>query len=67
MIKYTFLALLVVAVVYFVPLMIIWSLNTLFPVLEIPYTFETWAATAILSSFFNYEFNSEINYEYKGK
>lgn len=26
------------------PLVGIWSLNTLFPVLSIPYTWETWAA-----------------------
>ena len=26
------------------PLLGIWSLNTLFPVLAIPYTWETWAA-----------------------
>jgi hypothetical protein len=32
------------------PLATIWSLNTLFPVLAIPYTWETWlAATLILS------------------
>jgi len=36
----TLIALLVV----FGPLLGIWSLNTLFPVLAIPYTWETWAA-----------------------
>jgi hypothetical protein len=30
------------------PLLGIWSLNTLFPVLAIPYTWETWAAFAML-------------------
>ena len=30
------------------PLLGIWSLNTLFPVLTIPYTWETWAAFALL-------------------
>lgn len=30
------------------PLLGIWSLNTLFPVLNIPFTLETWAAFAIL-------------------
>jgi hypothetical protein len=30
------------------PLLGIWSLNTLFPVLHIPFTLETWAAFAIL-------------------
>lgn len=37
-------------IVIFVPLATIWSLNTLFPILAIPYTFETWLATAILGS-----------------
>ena len=31
------------------PLLTIWSLNTLFPVLAIPYTLQTWAAAAILA------------------
>ena len=30
------------------PIETIWALNTLFPVLTIPYTLETWAATVIL-------------------
>jgi len=32
------------------PLLILWSLNTLFPVVHIPYTWETWAAAFILSA-----------------
>jgi len=32
------------------PFLTIWSLNTLFPVLEIPYTFETWSATILLTA-----------------
>ena len=32
------------------PLLAIWSLNTLFPVLAIPYSVETWFATAIVVS-----------------
>ena len=31
------------------PLVTIWSLNTLFPVLNIPFTLETWAAAMCLS------------------
>ena len=49
--QYTVLLLvfmLLIAIV--VPIATIWSLNTLFPVLAIPYTFETWLATAILGS-----------------
>lgn len=32
------------------PLLIIWALNTLFPVLAIPYTVWTWLAALILGS-----------------
>jgi hypothetical protein len=39
---------LIVAVIVFGPLLGIWSLNTLFPVLAIPYTWETWAAFGLL-------------------
>jgi len=30
------------------PLLVIWSLNVLFPVLDIPYTVTTWVAALIL-------------------
>jgi hypothetical protein len=33
------------------PVAVIWSLNTLFPALAIPFTFSTWLATAILLMF----------------
>ena len=36
-------AFLIIAIV-FGPIVGIWSLNTLFPVLNIPYTWQTWAA-----------------------
>jgi hypothetical protein len=39
---------LVVAVIVFGPLAGIWSLNTLFPVLSIPYSWETWLAYLLL-------------------
>ena len=32
------------------PFLTIWSLNTLFPVLDIPYTLETWSATILLTA-----------------
>ena len=35
------------------PLLIIWSMNTLFPVLSIPYTLETWAAAVLLGGVFS--------------
>jgi hypothetical protein len=44
------LILLVVAIVVIGPLLLIWSLNTLFPVLAIPYEITTWAAALILSA-----------------
>jgi len=39
---------LIVIAIIFGPLLGIWSLNTLFPVLAIPYTWETWAAFFLL-------------------
>lgn len=47
----TKLAFWVVVLIFFVvvgPLCTIWALNTLFPVLAIPVTFDTWVATVIL-------------------
>jgi len=32
------------------PFLTIWALDTLFPVLNIPYTLETWFAVAILTA-----------------
>ena len=40
---------LVVLVIIFGPFALIWSLNVLFPALAIPYTFKTWAASALIS------------------
>ena len=42
-----FVALLVLVVV-FGPIVTIWSLNTLFPALAIPYSLQTWSAVIIL-------------------
>ena len=39
---------LIVIVITLGPLAGIWSLNTLFPILSIPYTWETWLAFAVL-------------------
>ena len=41
----------IVALFIFVPLIVIWSLNTLFPVLAIPYNFYTWISTIVIGSF----------------
>jgi len=48
LIKLIFGITLVVIAVAIGPLLGIWSLNTLFPSLQISYTFETWAAFALL-------------------
>jgi hypothetical protein len=41
---------LIVVLVIAGPLLILWALNTLFPVLAIPYTVWTWLAALILGS-----------------
>lgn len=48
------IVLLVIAILIaiFGPLLTIWAANTLFPVLAIPYTLETWAAVILLGGFF---------------
>jgi hypothetical protein len=43
---------LVILLVVFGPFFTIWAINTLFPVLAIPYTFETWCAVILLGLFF---------------
>jgi hypothetical protein len=45
-------ALFIVALVILGPVATIWSLNTLFPALAIPMTFDTWCAVVILSGVF---------------
>ena len=50
--KYIVWIVLIVALIAIGPLLTIWALNTLFPVLAIPYTLETWAAVAILGGVF---------------
>ena len=42
----------IVAVIIIGPLLTIWALNTLFPVLAIGYTWETWAAALIIAGLF---------------
>jgi len=50
---------LVVTVIIAGPLLSIWSLNTLFPVLAIPYTIETWAAVCLVGGLFRSSFGSK--------
>jgi hypothetical protein len=49
--KVLFYVILVVAIVALGPLLTIWAFNTLFPVLNIPYSFDTWAATVLVGAF----------------
>lgn len=50
--KFVGLLFLIFALLILGPILIIWSLNIIFPVLAIPYTFETWIAMFILSGAF---------------
>lgn len=43
-----------IAMLIFGPFITIWGLNTLFPVLAIPYTFETYVAVMAVGMFFNF-------------
>lgn len=58
-IKIILLVILIIVVLAFGPLVTIWSLNTLFPSLAIPYVFETWFATLWLFGFFAYKRSKE--------
>jgi len=44
-------ALILIAVAIVAPFITIWSLNTLFPVLAIPFSLDTWAAIILLGMF----------------
>ena len=50
--KIVLTVLLVVALVVLGPLLTIWSINTLFPALAIPYNLETWLAVIVLGGVF---------------
>lgn len=51
MVKAIYVFVFVLAII-FGPLALIWALNTLFPALLIPYTFETWLAAVVFNMFF---------------
>lgn len=57
LIKIVGLVLLVVLIIAIGPLLTIWALNTLFPVLAIPYTFWTWLAVIFLGVFIRSDIN----------
>ena len=50
--KLVFWVLIIVAIVIAGPFASIWALNTLFPVLAIPYTFDTWVAMLLIGGVF---------------
>jgi hypothetical protein len=43
----------VILTIVFAPFGYIWALNTLFPTLNVPYTFDTWLAMVVAHSFFH--------------
>jgi len=51
MIKIILALVFIAALAVLSPFLLIWSMNTLFPVLSIPYTIETWASVIILQVF----------------
>ena len=46
--KYLLGFIVIVALIVIGPILTIWALNTLFPVLDIPYNIHTWAAAVII-------------------
>jgi len=52
MLKSILLIVVFIIIVAVGPLITLWSVNTLFPSLNIPYNFTTWLATVILGLFF---------------
>jgi hypothetical protein len=52
MTKIILFILLVLVILVLGPFLTIWSMNTLFPALSIPYTFDTWCATVLMGAFF---------------
>ena len=51
LIKIVFAIAVIVFLIAVGPLLTIWAVNTLFPVVAIPYTFDTWAAVVLLGAF----------------
>ena len=52
MIKVIVAVALIVVIMAIGPWLVIWALNTMFPVLAIEFTFWTWCAVVILGTFF---------------
>jgi hypothetical protein len=58
MTKIVLMLLLLVALIFIGPFVVIWALNTLFPVLNIPVEFNTWLAVAVLMALFRTSFTT---------
>ena len=56
--EYLWLVLIVIVLIVG-PLASIWALNTLFPVLAIPYTIQTWAAMLLVGGMFRSSFGTK--------
>jgi len=50
--KMNLLLVLMIVLIILGPIATIWALNTLFPVLVIPYTFDTWVAAVVIAGIF---------------
>lgn len=53
--SFTLVFVVIIALLILGPLVTIWALNVLFPVLAIPYTLETWFASFWLFAFLAYK------------
>jgi hypothetical protein len=51
LIKIILIVLFAVLLIILGPLAVIWSVNTLFPAVDIKYTFDTWCAILLLGAF----------------
>jgi hypothetical protein len=49
---FAILVILAITLILLAPLAVVWAVNTLFPPVAIPYSFETWAASVIICSVF---------------
>lgn len=58
MAKLAFIVIGILILVLLAPLATIWALNTLFPALNIPVTFDTWCAAVILGGLVQARFTS---------
>jgi hypothetical protein len=51
----------IIALVIIGPFLVIWSMNTLFPSLVIPYTLETWVSIMVIGAWISGLMNTKIS------